>query len=253
MRSWARRPDHAHPHRQQPAAHARRHRPAHHVGARERRACASRSPTSAPASSARSSTGSSSRSTPPTTPAAPGSASPSPTSSPSGCRRPARRKRPRAHHLRPGAARMTRRPVLAAVLVGAAVLPVAGCGGKSSTTTETSSQTTTTRIEVLKDSSKADGGAAFDPRGIYRRESPGVVTVIATGLKSDTGQGSADGPGLRVRHLRRRRDRDERARRDQRHRRRDQEGLRGVRALRRRQPGGRPGARLRPRSATSRC
>jgi S1-C subfamily serine protease len=89
---------------------------------------------------------------------------------------------------------MTRRAVLAAALFGAAVLPVAGCGGKANTTTETSSQTTTTRIEVLKDSAKSDN-TTFDPRGIYRRESPGVVTVIATGLKSDTGQGSQTGLG----------------------------------------------------------
>ena len=90
---------------------------------------------------------------------------------------------------------MTRRPVLATAVLAAAVLPIAGCGGKSSTTAETTSQTTTTRIEVLKDSSKAESGAAFDPQGIYRRESPGVVTVIATGLKSDTGQGSQTGLG----------------------------------------------------------
>ena len=89
---------------------------------------------------------------------------------------------------------MTRRPALAAALIGAAVLPIAGCGGKSSTTTETSSQTTTTRIEVLKDAAKADN-TSFDPRGIYRRESPGVVTVIATGLKNDSGAGSQSGLG----------------------------------------------------------
>ena len=89
---------------------------------------------------------------------------------------------------------MTARPVLAAVLATAVVLPLAGCGGdKSGTTTATSSQTTT-RIEVLKDAGRSDG-TSFDPRGIYRRESPGVVTVIATGLKSDTGPGTQSGLG----------------------------------------------------------
>ncbi len=91
---------------------------------------------------------------------------------------------------------MTPRPVLAAALAAAVVLPTAGCGaGKSSTPKAAGpSETTTTRIEVLKDANKSDTGS-FDPRGIYRRESPGVVTVIATGLQSPTGSGSQSGLG----------------------------------------------------------
>ncbi|MGZ6709715.1 MAG: S1C family serine protease, partial [Solirubrobacteraceae bacterium] len=90
---------------------------------------------------------------------------------------------------------MTRRPLAAGA--AALALVVAGCGGKStsgSTSSSGASQTTTTRIEVLKDSGRATG-TGFDPSGIYRRESPGVVTVIATGLQSDTGSGTQAGLG----------------------------------------------------------
>jgi S1-C subfamily serine protease len=65
---------------------------------------------------------------------------------------------------------------------------LAGCGGKE----KTAVRTETTRVEVLQ--SSGDGrDTAFDPTAIYRRESPGVVTVISTGLGS--GQGGSGGLG----------------------------------------------------------
>ena len=50
---------------------------------------------------------------------------------------------------------------------------------------------TTTKVEVLQQTGQSEGG--FDPRGIYERESPGVVTVIATGLATP---GSSSSAGL---------------------------------------------------------
>ncbi|MCW2959202.1 MAG: hypothetical protein JWP18_2005 [Solirubrobacterales bacterium] len=50
-----------------------------------------------------------------------------------------------------------------------------------------------TRVEVVKGS--GDGG--FDPEGIYRRESPGVVTIISAGLKGTSKTpGTENGGGL---------------------------------------------------------
>jgi S1-C subfamily serine protease len=70
-----------------------------------------------------------------------------------------------------------------ATALAAAALVAAGCGGKGGgKDTRTVAQTTTTRVEVLQDASRAQTGRAFDPSAIYRRESPGVVTVISTGL-----------------------------------------------------------------------
>jgi S1-C subfamily serine protease len=93
----------------------------------------------------------------------------------------------------------------------ATALLAAGCGrGDDSPTASTASTaaapaaadvaapsaTTTvekTRVEVVKGS----GGGGFDPEGIYRRESPGVVTIISAGLKgSATTPGSNSGGGL---------------------------------------------------------
>src|SRR3954467_11671022 len=78
-----------------------------------------------------------------------------------------------------------------------AALLVAGCGGAGDNAKTVSSQTTTTRVEVLQDAGPArKGGSGFDPSGIYRRESPGVVTIIATGI-GDAGQGGGgNGSGL---------------------------------------------------------
>ena len=77
-------------------------------------------------------------------------------------------------------------------LAAAAALAVAGCGGGSGGQTKTSTvQTTTTKVEVLRDAGEREGG--FDPQGIYQRESPGVVTVISTGLEA---AGRDDAAGL---------------------------------------------------------
>jgi S1-C subfamily serine protease len=82
----------------------------------------------------------------------------------------------------------TRRLVLA---VAATALLAAGCGSKDPAKT-VSAQTTTTRVEVLE-SSGADASAgtpSFDPSSIYQRESPGVVTIISTGLDDPNGNGT---------------------------------------------------------------
>jgi S1-C subfamily serine protease len=73
----------------------------------------------------------------------------------------------------------------------AAALLAAGCGGGHTTTRTV--QSSTTKVEVLQDAGKGQGG--FDPRAIYERESPGVVTVIATGLSAPGGSGTAAGLG----------------------------------------------------------
>jgi S1-C subfamily serine protease len=69
-----------------------------------------------------------------------------------------------------------------ATALAAAALAAAGCGGKGNDTRTVSAQTTTTRVEVLEDAGRAQTGQAFDPSAVYRRESPGVVTIISTGL-----------------------------------------------------------------------
>jgi S1-C subfamily serine protease len=76
--------------------------------------------------------------------------------------------------------------------LAAAALLAAGCGGGGHTTTHTV-QSTTTKVEVLEQAGKSESG--FDPRGIYERESPGVVTVIATGLSTPGSTGTAAGLG----------------------------------------------------------
>ena len=78
-------------------------------------------------------------------------------------------------------------------LAAAAALAVAGCGGGSGGQTKTSTvQSTTTKVEVLREAGEREGG--FDPQGIYQRESPGVVTVISTGLEA-AGRDNAAGLG----------------------------------------------------------
>jgi S1-C subfamily serine protease len=66
---------------------------------------------------------------------------------------------------------------MAAVLC-AGSLAAAGCGGDGSGTTATVASTVqrTTRVEVVKG---ADPTGTFDPQAIYRRDSPGVVTILA--------------------------------------------------------------------------
>jgi 2-alkenal reductase len=86
-----------------------------------------------------------------------------------------------------------RRPVAAAL--AATALLAAGCGSKQRAQT-VSSQTTTTRVEVLEGAGDAQGGGgSFNPSAIYQRESPGVVTIISTGLDDPNGSGSQSGLG----------------------------------------------------------
>ncbi|HMJ33822.1 MAG TPA: trypsin-like peptidase domain-containing protein [Baekduia sp.] len=84
-------------------------------------------------------------------------------------------------------------------------LPAAGCGRDSSggdgsgggargtstaqTRTQTETVQRTTRVEVVR---QAGADTGFDPQGIYRRESPGVVTLLAI----DPGTGSSARGGL---------------------------------------------------------
>jgi S1-C subfamily serine protease len=89
---------------------------------------------------------------------------------------------------------MSRAATAAAVaVVLAAALPACGRDsdggglGERSSETGTSTVERTTRVEVVKEAGRADG---FDPEGIYRRESPGVVTVITRGRGLGAGVGS---------------------------------------------------------------
>jgi 2-alkenal reductase len=80
------------------------------------------------------------------------------------------------------------------VVLGAVAALVAGCGGGTKTRTV---QTTTTKVEVVRTSGEGGGGetaTGFDPGAIYDRESPGVVTVISTGLQ-EGGSSNAEGLG----------------------------------------------------------
>jgi S1-C subfamily serine protease len=80
--------------------------------------------------------------------------------------------------------------------LAATALLAAGCGGKDGAKT-VSAQTTTTRVEVLEGATDAQGRTGtFNPSSIYRRESPGVVTIISTGLADPNGgNGSQAGLG----------------------------------------------------------
>ena len=87
-------------------------------------------------------------------------------------------------------------------LLGAAAL--GGCGkdddrGPGAGQAPATRTVETTRVEVVESpagTGSAKGARAFDPVGIYEREAPGVVTVIATGLgggragRGDSGLGS---------------------------------------------------------------
>jgi S1-C subfamily serine protease len=80
--------------------------------------------------------------------------------------------------------------------VAATALLAAGCGSRDDAKT-VSAQTTTTRVEVLEGATDAQGRTgAFNPSSIYRRESPGVVTIISTGLGDPNGGGNGNQAGL---------------------------------------------------------
>jgi S1-C subfamily serine protease len=100
---------------------------------------------------------------------------------------------------------LRRSAALAAVLAtaGAAGTGAAGCGrggtGEAASATTAARTTTverTTRVEVVKQlAGEGAKAGAFDPSGIYSRESPGVVTVISTGLQGGPAGGSESGLG----------------------------------------------------------
>jgi 2-alkenal reductase len=83
-----------------------------------------------------------------------------------------------------------------ATLTVAAALAATGCGGSSGgdeTNTITTGQRTT-RVEVVKG---ADPTGSFDPQAIYRRDSPGVVTILsAFGRAGSAGAGGGLGSGF---------------------------------------------------------
>jgi len=90
--------------------------------------------------------------------------------------------------------RALRTAVPAAVAV-AAVL-ASGCGrdgGDDKGAKATTVETTRTRVEVVE---RIGAEGVFDPRSIYERESPGVVTVISTGLRGEGGTGTGLGSGF---------------------------------------------------------
>ncbi len=94
-------------------------------------------------------------------------------------------------------------------LLAAAALCLAGCGrsgddaapdATSGSQTRTRTVERTTRVEIVKRldaDGRPVGREAFDPADIYERESPGIVTVLATGL-SGGGGGAGLGSGFVV-------------------------------------------------------
>jgi len=87
------------------------------------------------------------------------------------------------------------RSVAPALLAAAALL--AGCGSSSSsrstgTAAAAAGATTTTRVEVVQP--QGGGGGRLDAPGIYKREAPGVVTVISI-LGAGSGGGLLGGGG----------------------------------------------------------
>jgi S1-C subfamily serine protease len=88
--------------------------------------------------------------------------------------------------------------VLAVVAAGGTGCARGGSGEAAGTTTPAATTTVerTTRVEVVKQL-KGEGTSAksFDPSAIYSRESPGVVTVISSGLPATAGSGSSSGLG----------------------------------------------------------
>jgi 2-alkenal reductase len=83
-----------------------------------------------------------------------------------------------------------------ATLTAAAALAATGCGGSSGgdATNPTSTAQATPRVEAVKG---ADPTGRFDPQAIYRRDSPGVVTILsAFGRAGSAGAGGGLGSGF---------------------------------------------------------
>jgi S1-C subfamily serine protease len=83
----------------------------------------------------------------------------------------------------------------AAVAAAAGALLAAGCGGhgKPDNTTVASTVPRTTRVEVING---ADPAGRFDPQAIYRRDSPGVVTILSAFAGGGGSGGTGGGAGL---------------------------------------------------------
>ncbi|MCW3039466.1 MAG: hypothetical protein JWM31_1371 [Solirubrobacterales bacterium] len=97
---------------------------------------------------------------------------------------------------------MTHRPLAAASAVAtAAVLLVTGCGGSSAKDAGSTASTGTTAASVAAAAEPdtragaVTGTTAFDPQTIFRRDSPGVVTIISAGLKSGGASDQSGGLG----------------------------------------------------------
>jgi S1-C subfamily serine protease len=94
---------------------------------------------------------------------------------------------------------MSRRPAAALAGLVAAAVAGAGCGGGGGddAKTVTSTAQRTTRVEVVKG---ADPSGRFDPQAIYRRDSPGVVTILSAFGQGDGAgeEGSGLGSGFVV-------------------------------------------------------
>ena len=83
-------------------------------------------------------------------------------------------------------------PLLA---LAAAVLGLAACGragGGSTSVTTTVVRTTQVERATVAPATSTSGGS-FSPETIYARDSPGVVTIISTGIGGPTGEGVGSG------------------------------------------------------------
>ena len=88
---------------------------------------------------------------------------------------------------------------LAAILLALAALVVAGCGGSDGDGVEGRAddgpgRTETverTKVEVIESPGDAAEGRAFDSEAIFKRDGPGVVTIIS--IFGDDGDGEVDG------------------------------------------------------------
>jgi 2-alkenal reductase len=91
------------------------------------------------------------------------------------------------------------------VLLAAALLALPGCGkdaeepaAATPAPARTRTVERTTRVEVVKrldGDGRPAGREGFDPVGIYERESPGIVTVLSSGLPGEAGGEGGSGLG----------------------------------------------------------
>ncbi|UTI64554.1 trypsin-like peptidase domain-containing protein [Paraconexibacter antarcticus] len=90
---------------------------------------------------------------------------------------------------------LSRPAAAAAAIAASAALLAAGCGGSKTTTVTApaaaapAADAPTTKAEAIT------GSASFSPEAIYKRESPGVVTIISAGLKGTTAGKNSGGLG----------------------------------------------------------